>query len=270
MIIGTFVFLIGLCIGSFLNVLRVRLPRDEPFAWGRSKCRTCAATIACFDNIPILSFVILRGRCRACRAPIGWTYPVMELVTGLLILATWCHAQAVLPTILYTVGLIAPLILVSFIDLEHMIIPDIVSLPAIPLAVIIQLVLAPGSWPQVLMHSGLGILAGAGFLALVAVVYEKLRKREGLGWGDVKLMAWLGAYFGWQGCVVILLWASVVGTVIGGVYLLTSEKVRQSRAAGSRLAGQPIPFGPFIAGSGILYFFYGPQVVAWYLSQFVR
>lgn len=256
----TLVFLIGLCIGSFLNVLRVRLPLEEKFAWDRSKCRSCSAVIAWFDNIPVLSFVILRGRCRACRAPIGWTYPVMELVTGLLILATWCHTQAVLPTVLYTIGLIAPLILISFIDLEHLIIPDVISLPAVPLAIIIQLFLAPGPWLHTLLQSGLGILAGAGFLAMVAFSYEKLRKQEGLGWGDVKLMAWLGAYFGWQGSLVILLVSSVAGTIIGGIYLMASGQGRKT----------PIPFGPFIAGSGILYFFYGPQVVSWYLSQFLR
>lgn len=259
-LIDALVFLIGLCIGSFLNVLRVRLPLEEGFAWDRSKCRSCSAQIAWYDNIPILSFVILRGRCRACKATISWIYPVMELVTGLLVLATWCHTRELLPTILYTVGLIVPLILISFIDLEHMIIPDVISLPAIPIGIIVQLLVTSGTWTQILLNSALGILAGAGFLAVVAIVYEKLRKQEGLGWGDVKLMAWLGVYFGWQGSIVILLWASVVGTVIGGLYLLVTRQSRQ----------QPIPFGPFIAGSGVLYFFYGPQVVAWYLSQFVR
>lgn len=252
------VFIIGLCIGSFLNVLRVRMPLSEPFAAGRSKCRGCGETIAWFDNIPLLSFLILRGRCRHCRSPIDWRYPLVELITGLLVLATWCHTQAVLPTVLYTIGLIAPLILISFIDIEHLIIPDLVSLPAIPFAILVQLWLAPGPWVGVLIDSGLGILVGAGFLAVVALVYEKLRKQEGLGWGDVKLMAWLGAYFGWQGAIVILLFSSIAGTVIGGAYLLASGKGRQ----------HPIPFGPFIAGSGILYFFYGQPLVSWYLSQF--
>ncbi len=257
--IDGFVFFIGLCIGSFLNVLRVRLPLEEPFAMGRSKCRSCSALIAWYDNIPILSFVILRGRCRNCRASISGLYPLMELLTGLLILATWCHTQAMAPTVIYTIGLIAPLILISFIDLEHMIIPDVISLPAIPLAIVIDLLLAPGPWTITLVQSGFGILVGAGLLAFVAFAYEKLRKQEGLGWGDVKLMAWLGAYFGWQGSLVILLMSSVTGTIIGGIYLLSTGKDRQ----------QPIPFGPFIAGSGILYFFYGPQVVAWYLSKFI-
>lgn len=254
------VFLIGLCVGSFLNVLRVRLPLEEPFAWERSRCRTCGERIAWFDNIPLLSFVILLGRCRHCRAPIDWRYPTVELLTGLLFFATWRHTQAILPTILYSVGLIAPLILISFIDLEHMIIPDGISLPAIPLGVAVQLLCVPGPWTRTLLESGIGILAGGGFLAIVAFIYEKLRKQEGLGWGDVKLMAWLGAYFGWQGTLVILLWSSVTGTIVGGAYLLASGK-------GGR---QPIPFGPFIAAAGILYFFYGPQVVHWYLSQFVR
>jgi leader peptidase (prepilin peptidase)/N-methyltransferase len=258
--INVFVFAIGLCIGSFLNVLRVRLPLEESFACERSKCRSCNVLIAWYDNIPLVSFMLLRGRCRACRAPISWIYPVMELITGLLILATWCHTRDILPTILYTIGLIAPLVLISFIDLEHMIIPDVISLPAVPIGMIVQLLLARGPWMQTLLDSALGVLAGAGFLAIVAVVYEKLRKQEGLGWGDVKLMAWLGVYFGWQGSIVILLWSSVAGTIIGGLYLLAT---RQSRK-------QPIPFGPFIAGSGILYFFYGPQMVAWYLSQFLR
>lgn len=253
------VFIIGLCVGSFLNVLRVRLPLEEAFAMERSKCRSCGALIAAYDNIPILSFVILRGRCRQCRAAIPWLYPVVELLTGLLIFATWRHTQAVLPTVLYSMGLMAPLLLVSFIDLEHFIIPDVISLPAIPLGIVIQLICVPGPWTHTLLQSGLGLLAGGGFLAFVALAYEKLRKQEGLGWGDVKLMAWLGVYFGWQGSLIILLWSSVAGTIIGGLYLLISGKDRQ----------QPIPFGPFIAGSGILYFFYGQQVVAWYLSKFL-
>ncbi len=252
-------FLTGLCIGSFLNVLRVRLPIEEPFAWERSKCRTCGERIAWHDNIPLFSFGILLGRCRHCRAVIDWRYPIVELLTGLLILATWHHTRVILPTVLYSVGLMAPLILISFIDFEHMIIPDVISLPAIPLGVTVQLLCVPGPWTRTLLDSGIGILTGGGFLAIVAFIYEKLRKQEGLGWGDVKLMAWLGAYFGWQGCIVILLWGSVAGTIIGGLYLLISKKGRQ----------QPIPFGPFIAASGIFYFFYGPRVIAWYLSQFV-
>lgn len=253
------VFLIGLCIGSFLNVLRVRLPLGEPFAMTRSKCRSCGALIAAYDNIPILSFMILRGRCRRCQAPVHWLYPIVELLTGLLVLATWRHTHAILPTILYTVGLMAPLLLVSFIDLEHLIIPDEVSLPAIPLGIVIQLLCVPGPWTHTLLQSGIGILAGGGSLAIVAITYEKLRKQEGLGWGDVKLMAWLGAYFGWQGVLLILLWSSVAGTIVGGLYLLLSGKGRE----------QPIPFGPFIAGSGILYFFYGQEWVTWYLTRFL-
>lgn len=252
------VFVVGLCIGSFLNVLRVRLPIDEPFAMERSKCRSCSALIAWYDNIPIFSFLFLRGRCRRCHATINWLYPVVELLTGLLFLATWHHTQAVLPTILYSLGLMAPLILISFIDLEHLIIPDVISLPAIPLGVVVQLLCVSGPWTRTLLDSGIGILVGGGFLAIVALAYEKLRKQEGLGWGDVKLMAWLGAYFGWQGTLVILFWSSVAGTIVGGLYLLFSGRGRE----------QPIPFGPFIAGSGILYFFYGQQLVNWYLSQF--
>lgn len=252
------VFIIGLCVGSFLNVLRVRLPLEEPFAWGRSKCRNCNDVIVWYDNVPVVSFLILRGRCRHCRVAIDWIYPVVELLTGLLILATWRHTHAVLPTLLYSVGLMAPLILISFIDLKHLIIPDVISLPAIPLGVIVQLLCLPGPWARTLLDSGIGIAAGGGFLAIVAFTYEKLRKQEGLGWGDVKLMAWLGAYFGWQGTLVILLWSSVAGTVVGALYLLFSGKGRQ----------QPIPFGPFIAGSGILYFFYGQLAVSWYLGMF--
>ncbi|PIR20443.1 MAG: prepilin peptidase [Deltaproteobacteria bacterium CG11_big_fil_rev_8_21_14_0_20_47_16] len=253
--VDIFVFLIGLCVGSFLNVLRVRLPLEEPFAWGRSKCRSCSETIAWYDNIPLLSFILLRGKCRKCHTPIGWMYPIMELITALLILATWCYFKSPLPATLYTIGLIAPLILISFIDLEHLIIPDVISLPAIPLAVVIQLIVSPWPWQQTLISSGIGIAVGGGVLALVALTYEKIRKQEGLGWGDVKLMAWLGAYFGWQGVIVILLWSSVAGTIIGSLYLLLSKKSAQ----------HPIPYGPFIAGAGILYFFYGQLVVSWYL-----
>jgi leader peptidase (prepilin peptidase) / N-methyltransferase len=250
----------GLIIGSFLNVCIVRLPHDESVVRPRSRCPRCKTPIAWYHNIPLLSFILLRGRCAGCRAWIGWRYPLVELLTGLFAMATYWLFPAPVPWAIWFILFIAPLLVVTFVDLEHQIIPDQISLGGIPLGLMAQAILAqPGQRWSAVLDGGLGILMGGGFLFVVAVVYEKLRKQEGMGGGDVKLAAMLGAFLGWQAMAFVLLMSAFLGSVVGLIVMVVQR-------GNLRVA---IPYGPFLAGAAILYRFVGEQIVEWYFGHFV-
>lgn len=251
--------ILGLLVGSFLNVVIVRLPLNLSVVRPRSFCPHCDKMISWYDNIPVISFCFLRGRCRACHEKISIRYPVVELLTMVLSLATYQHFQSAVPYLLYFLLFIAPMTAVIFIDLEHLIIPDAISLPGIISGLAVSLILSPlTAWKSVLFDRGLGILVGGGFLFLVGWGYEKLKKREGLGGGDVKLTAMFGAFFGWQAVIFILLMASVVGTVVGVFFILLKKKNWQ----------YALPFGPFLVIAAFLYLFWGQNLLYWYLNLF--
>ncbi len=247
-------FLLGLVAGSFLNVVIYRLPRSESVVTPRSHCPQCGTTVRWFDNIPLLSFVLLGGRCRACHTAISWQYPLVELITGSLAVALWLKFETG-PALLYFFLLICPLVAISFIDLHHKIIPDLLSLPGMTTGLITQLVLKGGSWQTLLSVLG-GILAGGGTLYLIGWLYEKTRHREGLGMGDVKLAAMFGAFFGWKAVFLILLLSSFIGSVIGLGFILIRRKGLQFE----------IPYGPFLSAGALLYLFWGPKLIALYLD----
>jgi leader peptidase (prepilin peptidase)/N-methyltransferase len=206
-----------------------------------------------YDNIPMLSWLILRGRCRACKAPIAVRYPLVELLTGLLALFTWLKfglSWACLVNFLF----IATLVAVTFIDLDHRIIPDVISLPGIPLFFLAGLLLPTPSLKDALI----GVVVGGGSLLVVAWGYYLLRKQEGMGGGDIKLLAMMGGFIGWQGVLFTIFAASAAGTLVGVGAMLKAGK-------GMRLA---IPFGPFLALGAILYIFFGEPVIRWYLYGF--
>ncbi|MBI4238229.1 MAG: prepilin peptidase [Deltaproteobacteria bacterium] len=252
--------LFGLCIGSFLNVCIVRIPHDQSIHRPRSHCPQCRAPIRWFDNIPVFSFLLLWGRCRQCRAPISWRYPLVELLTAAAALAVFFKFPEPLPWAIWFFLFIAPLIAITFIDLEHLIIPDAFSLSGIILGLAARPILAvEGQRLDALLDGLIGVVVGGGFLWLVAAVYERLRKQEGLGGGDVKLIAMLGAFLGWKAVLFILLMSSLLGSLVGVVVIAILRK-------GLRFA---IPFGPFLAVAGILYLFFGETLVTWYLSFYV-
>lgn len=251
--------LFGACIGSFLNVVICRLPLGESVVTPRSRCPYCQYAIAWYDNIPVLSFLLLAGKCRHCRGRIDLQYPLVELVATFLALATFAHVKLVTPFLLYYCLFMAPLIAVIFIDLRHQIIPNIISLSGIPIGLIVSLFLAhPLMRQSVLIDRVAGIFVGGGFLFCVGTLYEKIKHREGLGGGDVKLAALFGAFFGWQAVVFILLLSSVLGSIVGVLFILFLKRNWQFA----------IPFGPFLAFSAYLYFFFGPPILNWYLSLF--
>jgi leader peptidase (prepilin peptidase)/N-methyltransferase len=239
----------GLLIGSFLNVVIARVPERRSLWTPRSACPGCGAAIAWHDNIPIVSFVALRGRCRACAIAIPWRYPTVELVTGLLFVAA---ALAFGPTLDAAVAaaLLAGLVAITAIDLERQIIPDVISLPGILAGVLANLATGRVSWRE----SIIGIVVGGGLFLVIIVV-----SGGGMGAGDMKLGAMLGAFLGWK----VVLLSIFVAVVLGGALAVALM------ASGLRGRKDPIPFGPFLAAGGAAGLFWGERVVGWYLGGFV-
>lgn len=252
--------LLGLCIGSFLNVCIVRIPRGTSIVSPGSHCPRCKTAVRWYDNLPVLSYCWLGGCCRCCRAAIGPRYMLVELLTAALAVLTWQYFPTPLAWGIWFVLFIAPLIAMTFIDLEHQILPDVFTLPGIVCGLLAQIALAPDGQRLAHLAQGvLGVLVGGGMLWLVGYAYWKLRKQEGLGGGDVKLAAMFGAFLGWKAVIVILLGSSLLGSIVGIVAILVLRK-------GLTYA---IPYGPFLATAAIGYLFWGTPLVEWYLGLFV-
>ena len=246
-----FSFLIGISIGSFLNVCIARIPEKKSIVSPPSNCPKCGSGIKFYDNIPLLSYLFLLGKCRNCKTHISLRYPLVELLTGIFsVLLMFYYGPSVSYLVYFC--LVAALITITFIDLDHRIIPDVISLPAIPVGFLASFLLVQLTW----LDSLIGILVGGGSLLLVAVVYEKLTGHEGMGGGDIKLLAMLGAFLGWEGVLFTIMASSLLGTVIGGGAMLISGK-------GRRFA---IPFGPFLSLGAVLYILWGDVLIGWYLE----
>lgn len=256
MLFGPLSILLGLIIGSFLNVCIYRLPRGMSIVIPRSHCPDCGRFVAWYDNIPLLSFLFLMGRCRQCRKKIPWRYPLVELLSGALSYLVFLKFGAGLPYLFYFVLLAAPLVVITLIDLEHLIIPDLLSLPGIGVGLLSSLFLSEGPLLESLIDSVLGLLSGGLALFLVSWVYEKLRRQEGIGGGDIKLAAMLGAFFGWKGVVLILFFSSLLGSLTGLFLILVYRKGLKT----------VIPYGPFLSAGALFYLFLGPELVSWYLG----
>ncbi|MGE0762502.1 MAG: A24 family peptidase [Bdellovibrionales bacterium] len=246
--------LFGLMLGSFANVVIWRLPLEQSVVRPRSRCPKCSTLIAWYDNFPVFSWLWLRGRCRHCKAPISVRYPLVELLMSLLMTAVvWRFGLSWL-TVEYLIFVFG-LVIVSFIDLDHLILPDEFTLSGI----VIGLVGAVLNPQRDFMPAFWGVLMGGGFLWAVAYVYLALRKQEGMGGGDVKLLAWIGAVLGWQSIPFVILTSSLLGSVVG---------LAAARKSGLGMKAS-IPFGPYLALAAILYIFGGSRLGAWYLEIFL-
>ena len=245
------VFAFGAIIGSFLNVCIVRLQEKRSIVRPPSHCPACRSAIAWYDNVPILSYAILAGRCRACRARISPLYPAVEILTGGLAVALWIRLGGTLAFAGY-LAFAAALVTITFIDLDHRIIPDVISLPGIALGLAVSFA-SPLVTP---LDALLGTLAGGGFLLAVAAAYQAVRGQEGMGGGDIKLLAMIGAFLGWRSIFVTLMVASIAGSIIGVTLMLY-------RRADTKLA---IPFGPFLACGALVYLFFGDRILALYFG----
>ncbi|MBI4100338.1 prepilin peptidase [Candidatus Microgenomates bacterium] len=242
-----FIFVLGASVGSFLNVLIDRLPREEQIFKGRSHCDHCQHKLSALDLFPIVSWVILRGRCRYCHSPIRWQNPVVELSTGILFVSTFYFFPAgntynLLPNIYYLI-LISALIAIFVIDLKHQIIPDKIVYPAILVSLLFLII----NSKFLILNFLLAALGAALFFALVIVITAG----RGMGWGDVKLVGLMGLFLGFPKIIVALYLAFLTGSILGVILILLGKK----------RFGQNIPFGPFLAGASIFSIFFGEK--AW-------
>lgn len=242
----------GLVVGSFLNVCIHRIPRDESIVWPGSRCPACGAPIRWFDNIPVLSYFVLAGRCRRCRARIAVKYPLVELATMGLFLAHYWMLGAQ-PLLVVRLLFSAALIVLFVIDLEHQILPNRITLPGIAVGFVASLGLWPG-WRDSL----LGILLGGGILWAIAEAYFRVRREEGLGMGDVKMLAMIGAFLGWQQVLVTLVLSSAAGALVGVALM----------AAGRGTMKDALPFGTFLALGAVASSLVGSDLVAWYVALY--
>ncbi len=245
--------LFGLAVGSFLNVCIYRIPLKKSIVFPPSSCPNCGKKIRFYDNIPLISYILLLGRCRYCRTPLAWHYPFVEAVTGLLSMALFIKYGLSYQYFLYLL-FTSFLVAISFIDLQHQIIPDVMSLPGIAAGLAAAFIQENISWQESLI----GMIAGGGSLYLVAVVYEKITGKEGMGGGDIKLLAMIGAWMGWKSLHFIILLSSLAGVMVGVPFLLMAGKGLRVR----------IPFGPFLALGALLCFFFGHEIMGWYARLF--
>ncbi|MGD8834148.1 MAG: prepilin peptidase [Desulfobacteraceae bacterium] len=246
-----YLLLLGMCIGSFLNVCIYRIPNGSSIVRPPSSCPVCNASIKWFDNIPVVSYILLRGRCRGCKTRISIRYPIVEMLTGLFAVITWMEFGLSLSALIYFF-FITILLVITFIDIDHRIIPDIISLPCIPLGFALSFVLPSITW----IDSLLGIALGGGSLLAIAWGYQLFRGKEGMGGGDIKLLAMIGAFLGWKGVLFTIMASSFTGTAVGIIMMIRA-------GGGMKMA---LPFGPFLAIGAILYLFVGPQTISWYFN----
>ncbi len=245
-LLGIFSVVLGAIVGSFLNVCIYRIPSGKSIVLPASHCPVCEHPIKFYDNIPIISYIILRGKCRNCDEKISLIYPAIELLTAvmsLLLLRKYGLSFEYLFSFIFTCSLIV----ITFIDLKHQVIPDVITLPGIPL-----FALAAFLFMDVTIRDSLiGILAGGGFLYMIAFGYQLLTKREGMGGGDIKLLAMLGGFLGWQSLWFVIMASSLIGATAG-------ISVMVSRGKDTKYA---IPFGPFLSIGAIAYIFWGNMVM---------
>lgn len=249
------IFCMGACIGSFLNVCIWRVPRSESIVSPGSRCPQCSTPIRFYDNIPILSYILLMGKCRHCKSGISIRYPLVEGLTGVLAMAAAFRFGLTLDFLIYFI-FISVLVTVTFIDLDLQIIPDVISLPGIPIGLAASLVLTTVTFKDSLI----GALVGGGSLFLVAWGYYYFTKKEGMGGGDIKLLAMIGAFIGWQGVFFTIFIASAVGSVTGAILMLFAKKDLKFAVA----------FGPFLALGALAYLFVGPELIDWYYHSAFR
>ncbi|HSB35034.1 MAG TPA: prepilin peptidase [Nitrospirota bacterium] len=265
-------FAFGLVIGSFLNVCIVRLPRDLSVVKPPSHCPVCKAPVRFYDNIPIISFLLLRAKCRSCGEPISWRYPLVELMNGLLYV--WIVSEFPAGGEAFLImAFCSSLIVITFIDLDHQIIPDVITLPGM----LVGLALAPffmyplteplpfhlgefvphaGRYLIGFLNSLIGLVLGGAPLLAIGWIWEKLRHVEAMGGGDVKFMAMVGSFFGWKGALLTIMLGALSGSVVG-VLLIMLKRHKMEKV---------IPFGPFLAAGALVNAFYGPDIISWYLG----
>lgn len=246
------IFIVGINIGSFLNVVIYRLPRNIKFLTGRSMCPTCRKQLRWYHNIPLFSWLFLGGKCGFCNSPISPRYPIVELLNGALYLFLYYQFGLSWWLVIFAV-LASALLAICFIDFDFQIIPDIITLPGIVVGLGTSLL--PGGIG--ILASIIGVVVGGGLLYLVAEIGDRIFKKESMGGGDIKMAAMLGAFLGWKHVLLIFFGSACIGLVVSLVMMLFSAKLRRSRL---------IPFGPFLSIAGFIAMIYGDKIISWYVS----
>lgn len=247
----TLLALVGLVVGSFLNVCIGRLPAGESIVWPGSRCPSCRAPIAWYDNIPVLSYLLLGGRCRACRAPISLRYPLVEVGTALGFVLQGVAVGHDLPLLVAHLILTAMLVVLFGTDLETQRLPNVITIPGLVVGIAFSLFLPPG-----LVDSLYGVALGGGILLLIRSGWRAATGVDGMGLGDVKMLAMVGAFLGWRQVIVVLFFSSLGGAAVGVGLATVRRKSLQSK----------LPFGTFIALSAFAASIVGEAVLTWYLQ----
>ena len=253
-VMAVFIFIFGVLWGSFSNVVIYRCPKGESIVHPRSACPKCNTQLKWYDNIPLLSWLFLLGKCRYCSVSISIRYFIVEFLTGLLFMGVFLKVGVSWTLIEYLIFSWA-LVVASFIDLDQMILPDKITLTGIVLG------LAGGALnpERSFVPSILGVLVGGGFLWAIAYIYYVIRKEDGMGGGDIKLLAWIGAVLGWSAIPFVILVSSLLGTLVGVSLLIKSKEGLKT----------VIPFGPYLAMAAVIYIFWGQELAHWYLNIFI-
>jgi leader peptidase (prepilin peptidase)/N-methyltransferase len=249
-----FVFLFGLCVGSFLNVVIARLPAGRSIVHPGSACPQCGSAISWYDNLPLLSYAMLRARCRNCHTSISWRYPTIEFTCGALFALAYLSFGSS-PRLVAALVFLAGLVAITWIDLDHQIIPDVLSLPGIVLGLLLSLAPDGIGWKDAIA----GTVVGGGLFVLIIVGSALVIGQPGMGVGDVKLGAMIGAFLGWKLVLLSILLSVLIGGPLAAALLATGRKGRKD----------PVPFGPFLALGGMISLFWGDALLAWYVGQFL-
>ena len=275
MLIAVFVFVFGLIIGSFLNVCIVRIPGGKSIVLPASACVKCGAPIRPYDNIPVVSYLLLRGKCRKCENPISAMYPVVEFLTGLLFLG--CYEVFGLTTEALKWAIFSAIMIVLvFTDLRERILPDVVNFTGLGLGLLLSFFTTPVDGTALALTKRifefpppapvlsfvdalLGAAAGSGLLWLVSEVYFRLRGREGMGMGDVKMMLMAGAFLGLKRTLLTIFTGSVLGSILGIIVIVARRKD----------SDYELPFGTFLGMAALLVVFFGTPIVYWYQGLLV-
>jgi len=247
----TLIFILGLIVGSFINVCICRIPKNESIVYPASHCPKCHSNIKLVDNIPLISYILLKGRCRNCKSKISIQYPIVELLTGLIYLIIYLAYGLSVQTLIYIV-LSSALVIIAFIDLHEQIVPDVISLPGIVIGFIISFFVPYISF----INSGLGVIIGGGIILIIGMAGSAIFKKEAMGGGDVKLAAMIGAFLGWRYIIISLFLGFFLGALAGIVLILSKIKSREDT----------VPFGPFIVLGSFITLLWGEKILSWYIG----
>ena len=245
------IFILGLIVGSFSNVCIYRIPRNESIIYPASHCPKCSTTIRPRDNVPLLSYIILKGRCRNCGSKISIQYPLVELLTGIIYLIIYLIYGLSIQSLIYII-LSSALIIIAFIDLNEQIVPDVISLPGIGAGLILSFFVPYISF----INSVLGVFVGGGIILIIGLVGSAIFKKEAMGGGDVKLAAMVGAFLGWKYVILALFLGFFIGALAGIFLVLSKIKNREDM----------VPFGPFIALGSFITILCGEKILVWYVG----